>query len=577
MNLRLLLSFVTLACFLSACPSPEESPDTDSGKDPEPEIYNDTGTGADTEPEPLGELCQVKVLVTTDTRAAAPTLEAFDLTDDRPLERLDRSSSTNHYFDAPIGHDVEFTILSSGAAPVAPLTYQATVDQRCASIGELEFFTPIGLGLEPLDAAIAADKLPPVFVDVAAGLLLARGTERWHAVETVDSDLFNIRHTQTDEVFETLPPDARFTSLSAGRIVAEGSDAVVLLFASPGVLTSAGVQAMPTPLQVLLVIDETRAIAHDADGGVWELTIDEQLPSETSWSRVTEAPQQSVDISDRALWMLDETGVVRTKPHASTSVTTVGTPSGGPVRITVNAPGTRLLGWFGEACQPWVDRCGVALWDAADLSPIVDTEGAEVTATDIVAATNVGVDFVLAAQTRGVRVLHIEDDQLVEGAELSGNLAPERSVVLDGALAISTDRRVTFARASDANLAYNDGQWDVIPRTDDFIELIERPCRDPLTCERVLWFGDYRGRGTQPGSTLLLGREFDIAPVSAGDAYDRIDFSRDGRLALTSMSIPIEPLVVPYGAPCLPIVDTTIAVERFTPVRKGLHCITWWD
>jgi len=273
--------------------------------------------------------------------------------------------------------------------------------------------------------------------------------------------------------------------------------------------------------------------------------------------------------------LLDPSGVVRRAAFGGAPVE-VGTLAGA-ARITVNASGTRLLGWFGDSCVPWEDRCEVALLDATDLQTIDDANGDPVGAEFVLAATSVDDAFVLANAPSTVQLLHIEEDQLVEGEVLQGAPDAERSTVLPQALVIVTDHQTTFARSSTASPAFEEGSWRIVPPTGDTIELVQEPCEDPLACERVLWFADLRGRATQPGSTLTLGANREIEPQASGDAYQSIDFVRDEEHRPTSNSVTIEPLFVPSGAPCLPIVDTTVAAERFTTVAKGLHCITWWN
>lgn len=555
---------------LSACPGPEENA-TDTGSNqrtPEPVI--DMGSEPDVPPAPLGELCHVKVTVGSDTRLARPTLEVYDITADRPIALLDRSSSGNHYFDAPLGHDVAFTVVPAAGVPVAPLTYRATVDQRCESLGMLEFFTPVGLTLEQVDRGTSSEALPPTFADVEAGLLFVRGVQRWHAIETTENPNFAIGNLQTDATFAELPADVRFRSLGAGVVLAETTSDVSLFRLDATGLTTVSSTEVTTPLQDVVAVDDERAIVRDGSGMVHEL-----LLNDGSLRSVGEGPQQAVSTSDDAIWMLDGDGTVRRVPFGGTSAEIGALP--GAMRITVNASDSRILGWFGTSCELWEDRCEVALYDTADLTAVVDVDAEPIGAQYVLAAASIGDHFVLADAPSSVRVIHIEDDQIIEGESIAGAPDAERSTILAQAMVVVTDQQTTFVRSSTDSAAFEEGSWTLLPRTDDYIELVAQPCHDPLSCERVLWFSDLRGRATQPGSALMLGRDLDIAPEVNSDAYQRIDFVRDGERAPTSWSVTMEPLFVPSGAPCLPIIDTIVAVERFTPVEQAVHCITWWN
>lgn len=565
---------VALVCVLASCSDSNNEPAEDMGRYIAPDPVIDMGPDPDLGPELLGELCHLKLTVSSDTERAAPTLNVTDLTTGQPIELLARSSPANQYFDAPMGHSVEFTVVPSAGPPVAPLVYSGSVDQRCAELSNLEYYTPLGLTLEPLEPDVEAGQLSDVFVDVADGLMFVRGVAEWHAIETIETPTFNVAVTARDEAFAVLPPDAKFTSLGSKRYLAEGTNEVTVLFASPGTITTTAPEQMQTPLRAVHQVDASRLVVQDDAGVVWETTLDSGQRT-ASWTKLAEQPQRWVTRSSGATWMLDAGATVWRRSDEESIFTDVGALIGA-ARLDVNDTGTRVLGWFGSSCEVWSTPCEARLFDAGNLSP-VEADGGPIVVANARAAVSIGGLFTLVAdEGAGVRVWHLESDVLVEGALLEGVFDDRRSRVLADALAVNMTLQTSFVRTSELEPASEEGFWDVVARTDDLVELIESPCRDPLTCERVLWRDDFSGRITTPGATLTLGRARDVVPEAIEDAFKTLDFIKDGVRANSAWSITLDPLIVPSGAPCLPVVDTTVTVERFTPVAKALHCLTWW-
>ena len=143
-------------CLAAGC-SGSNNDDADQDVPRAPENVVDMGPRPDVSTT-LGEPCHIRLTVGSDTTDAAPTLEITDVSDGTSLPLLDRSTPSNLYFDAPLGHTVEFTVVPSAGAPVAPLTVSGTVDQRCATLSAPDYATPVGLTLEGRSIQLACTR-----------------------------------------------------------------------------------------------------------------------------------------------------------------------------------------------------------------------------------------------------------------------------------------------------------------------------------------------------------------------------------------------------------------------------------
>lgn len=588
--LKPLYCALTMCALSTACDSgcePESQP-PDSSPDAGEEMYT-PGPRPDQGLVMLdGEECAFSAVSPVSSTTSYLSVQITDLTAQGPIAELDDSIAPTFRFDAPEGHTVEVEL--GGKSEVFPtLTHSFTVDTRCRVLDDRTYYIPTGYKvvgqLATVGSSIDEDvrqlhdaRVNHLYLHHAqAGWLGITASEEPAPAKLLDAALpADFVQASADAVLHfpraSRPDQDRFATLIDGAVV------LSLEIAKGGVSQLARHDVEGAALGVHTVQGATWL--HDEGGVIWLVLEGGEVASAQSNVRSLAGASSSHG------FVLGEGGeigrVTRAESSRQLTIEPLGSipdaqkiiPSGGGDQILL------VLRSDEGSCAMFEDRCTAELRHARDLSPVLDEQGEPHIFEDIIAAHGVpgGVLALrqLESEVEMVRIFATGEVSITRHDELRGAPDAQRSITLPDGFALGMRQRVAIARFGEEQVIGDEGRYR--PSLDSLgrLELRADPCEELSSCERILWrLGDLSSGRLH--TSFVLGQGLDVEVTQEGE-FDEVVFTRGMERADVARGASVRlSAQAPFGAPCLPAIVSTVAIDRFSPMQEGLFCLGWHE